>query len=339
MPKCGSQCWLCDVPIRFDTYIGCSHGCRYCFASKKCDLKDIRPGEGVGALRLFVEGERSKDVDWADWDIPFHWGGMSDPFQPCERQFRRSYKCLEYLAESQYPFIVSTKGSIIAEEEYASLLEKCNCVLQISAVCSSLDKLEPGCPTYEERVEIIRKLSPRVKRIIVRIQPYFHEVYKEVYDSLPVLAEAGVYGVIIEGMKFSKNKPGLVKVGTDFTYPYNVIKGDFLALRDRAHEVGLKIYSGENRTRSLGDSLTCCGIDGLEGFKGNEYNLNHILNGHKPVPTKRQLEVGSAGVFPHLNQVKLARRKCDRQSFAEAMNDFYNNRKDFCHEVMGVNQK
>ena len=31
----------------------------------------------------------------------------------------------------------------------------------------------------------------------------------------------------------------------------------------------MKFYSGENRLRAMGDSMTCCGIDGLEGFKGN----------------------------------------------------------------------
>ena len=31
--KCGSQIILCNLPVRFDTYRGCSHGCRYCYAN------------------------------------------------------------------------------------------------------------------------------------------------------------------------------------------------------------------------------------------------------------------------------------------------------------------
>ena len=27
--SCGSQVILCNLPVRFDTYVGCSHGCRY----------------------------------------------------------------------------------------------------------------------------------------------------------------------------------------------------------------------------------------------------------------------------------------------------------------------
>ena len=42
MPDCGSQVFLCDVPIRFDTYEGCSHDCKYCFASRKKSINVIK---------------------------------------------------------------------------------------------------------------------------------------------------------------------------------------------------------------------------------------------------------------------------------------------------------
>lgn len=207
---------------------------------------------------------------------------MSDPFQPCEHYYRMSYNALRVFAETKYPFVVSTKGRIIAEPEYLELLKKCNCVVQISMVCSSYDKLEEGAPSFEERLEIARKVAPSVKRLIVRIQPYMHEVYGEVYENLEKFKAAGAYGVIVEGMKFASKRPGLVKVAGDYTYPKALIEGDILKLKQRAHELGLALYSGENRTRELGDSLCCCGVSDLPGFKVNEYNLNHLLHGGKP---------------------------------------------------------
>ena len=47
--KCGSQIILCNLPVRFDTYRGCSHGCRYCFAQKKNDISHIERDESVDA--------------------------------------------------------------------------------------------------------------------------------------------------------------------------------------------------------------------------------------------------------------------------------------------------
>ena len=40
---CGSQIAICDMPIHFDNYIGCSHMCEYCFVKRFKDIKDIKP--------------------------------------------------------------------------------------------------------------------------------------------------------------------------------------------------------------------------------------------------------------------------------------------------------
>lgn len=129
--KCGSQVILCNLPVRFDTYKGCSHGCKYCFAQKKQNIAKIQRDETVEALRSFVEGKRGRETAWCDWNIPIHWGGMSDPFQPIEKNIRASYDCLKLLAETKYPFVVSTKGRLVADPEYLDLLAQCNCVVQV----------------------------------------------------------------------------------------------------------------------------------------------------------------------------------------------------------------
>jgi len=70
MPHCGSQVILCDLPVRFDTYRGCAHACRYCFAAAKRDLADVQPGESI------VEGLKRKHVApgtlkiAGDWCMP-----------------------------------------------------------------------------------------------------------------------------------------------------------------------------------------------------------------------------------------------------------------------------
>lgn len=140
MPKCGSQIAICDLPIRFDTYEGCSHLCTYCFVLRKNDLK-VEMGESAQALRRWITGARSQEFMWCDWDIPLHWGGMSDPFQPVEKKERRSLEALKVLAETKYPFVVSTKNALIADEPYLELIKQSNCVVQFSAVCPKYDKM------------------------------------------------------------------------------------------------------------------------------------------------------------------------------------------------------
>lgn len=334
--KCGSQIILCNLPVRFDTYTGCSHACKYCFVQKKQNIARIQRGETVDALRSFLEGKRCRDTAWCDWNIPIHWGGMSDPFQPIEKSIRASYECLKLLADTQYPFVVSTKGRLIADPEYLDLLARCNCVVQVSMVCSKYDQLEPGTPPYEERLKIVQTVAVRVQRVIIRIQPYMPEVFRDVMANIPRLAQAGVYGFVVEGMKFYKGKKGMVKIGGDHCYPLSVLRPQFTEIKAECHRNGMKFYSGENRLRSMGDDMCCCGIDGLKGFRGNDYNLCMLMNGKNPKATETMKTVGTGSCFRSIKQTAGASKKIDRQSFYGLMQEELLRKTDYYRQLFGI---
>lgn len=300
--SCGSQIVICDLPIHFDTYKGCSHACKYCFVKRKADISKIERDNCIEALKRHISGLRNNETNWCNWNIPLHWGGMSDPFQPLEAKWRISYDVLKIFAESKYPFVVSTKGSLVAEPEYLELIRKCNCVVQISAVCKKYDVLEAGAPTFEKRLEMIRKVANTGKRVIVRVQPYMHEVLQDILKNLERFKNAGAYGITIEGMKFVKKQPGLLKVGGDWCYPKKLLCSDYEIVKQRCHDIGLRFFCAENRLRYMGDDMCCCGIEGLEGFKGNAFNLEHIYNCNSCEPSAQMLQKGTAACFRSLEQ-------------------------------------
>lgn len=322
MPKCGSQIILCDVPIRFDTYEGCGHACSYCFVSRKVDISKIKNGESLATLRQWIQGKRTPETAWCDWAIPIHWGGMSDPFQPVERLRKNSLAALQLLEETQYPFIVSTKSALIAEEPYLPLIRKSNCVVQFSVASPRYNNIERGAATYEQRLEAAAKITP-YRRVVLRIQPYIPGIFLDVLRAIGKFAEIGIHGVILEGMKYTKPMfPGLVVNGKDFVYPIDTLLPQFKAIKDACHKHGLKFYSGENRLRALGDELCCCGIEGL-GWKANTANLNHRLfdpdNFHY---TDRMQEKGSAMVFKAIEQDVLSGKEIPLKSFASKMDEY-----------------
>ena len=275
MPTTGSQITLCDVPIRFDTYEGCSHACRYCFVNRKRDISNIKSGEGADSLRNWIRGGRSSHTAWCDWNIPIHFGGMSDPFQPIERVKKKTLAALQVFAETQYPFIVSTKNTLIAEEPYLSLIKKCNCVVQFSAVCEEYDQIEKGASPFADRLRAMRAISPH-KRVIVRVQPYLPEFRQNLLRSLKKFADAGVYGITIEGMKYIKKANGTILLGGDHVYPAALLRAHYTEIKNRCHDLGMRFFCAENRLRTMGDDLCCCGIEGL-GWRTNTGNLVHML--------------------------------------------------------------
>lgn len=337
MPHAGSQVILCGLPIHFDTYKGCSHGCKYCFTQRKTDLRDIGAGEGVESIRKFVEGRRTQETNWCDWDIPLHWGAMSDPFQPIEVSRRSSLKVLELFAKTKYPFVVSTKGECIARPEYLQVLKECNCVVQISAVCPEYDKIEKGAPSFERRMEIATELSAVVPRVNIRAQPYMIEVLDSVLSSIPAYKRCGAHGIILEGMKFFHNHGGLIKIGGDFCYPLSTLTNHFGKIKTEAHKNGLVFYCGENRLRSMSDELTCCGIEGLAGFIGNDYNICSMMNGSNGTPTPAMMKKHSALCFKSMFQSTAECNAIKKHAFSDAMMAYYLSRRSKCAQMFGGN--
>ena len=53
--ECGTQVVLCNIPIRFDTYEGCSHECKYCFAQRKKNISHVKKYGTVQSLQAKCE--------------------------------------------------------------------------------------------------------------------------------------------------------------------------------------------------------------------------------------------------------------------------------------------
>jgi hypothetical protein len=138
-------------------------------------------------------------------------------------------------------------------------------------------------------------------------------------QSLSKMKEAGAYGVIVEGMKFAKPFSGMVKIAGDYCYKSQELKPRYEEIRERAHELGLAFFCGENRLRTMGDDMCCCGIVGLNGFKGTNFNLEHLYNGDVQKPTGKMQEAGSARCFSAIFQTTVGNDMLKKNSFADVM--------------------
>lgn len=322
MISCGIQCLVCDYPIHLDTYSGCSHACKYCFANEKKSIVNIKPLNNASCLRAFIQGGRTTETSFCDWNIPIHWGANSDPFQECEKEHRRTLECLQVFAETKYPFIVSTKNPVLAATEpYLQLLSECDCVFQISAACSKYDKLETGAPTFKERLQAAEILSKRVRRLIIRVQPYFADCYKDILAEIPNYAAVGAYGIIVEGYATKKKQKGLIKDGK-YCFSLDVLAPQYKHIRDVCHENGLRFFCGEDRLRFLGDSLSCCGTEGLDTFKPNTFNVQHLAHDTADIqPCKAMQEIGTTRPFRSRRQSQAWEKHIAARSFEDMMHE------------------
>jgi len=331
MISTGSQIMLCDIPIRYDTYRGCSHACSYCFGKGKgYDISNVKADNSLTSLKKYVSGHHKKMFDWMDNPLPLHFGGMSDPFQPLESEKRLTYESLKIINAHDFPCVISTKGKLIIEPDYLDLIKNGNYVIQISMLCSEMDRHEQGAPSYNERLAMAETIAKH-KRVVVRLQPFLPQNFRQTLANIKRFKDAGVFGVTIEGLKLQKKTNGMVRVGADYVFPLTVLKPMYQQIKDTAHDCGLHFYSAENRLRIMGDDLCCCGIDGM-GWNTNKGNLNHIYYG-TPEYGDGMKTAGKNQVFVNGCQSTMMLRAVNGKTYQELMESI--SRSKSAHIIMG----
>lgn len=295
---------FCSLPIRFDSYSGCSQGCLYCWSQwcghkKRYINNGIRPidiTELITRLRFALDEKakkRSAISQLLQHRCPVHFGGLSEPLQSIDKKYRVTYRAIEVFRDFDYPILLSTKGKLVGDTEYLDLIashKKCAIQVSFSTLDDSLGlKIEPGAPLPSQRIEMIRKATERNIWVAVRLQPFLFPVQSVDDYNLALLAEIGVKHIIVEHLRIPTNfdKKALRRLydvlGIDIIHYYRQrsmqvsrvnyeLSSDakipnIIKFREWAHKLGLTFGCGDNDLHHLSDDDCCCGIQNLAGFE------------------------------------------------------------------------
>jgi len=111
-----------DVGFEFslNPYRGCEHGCIYCYARPTHEYLGWSAGLDFES-RILVK-ENAPELLRAELAAP-RWkpatiavSGVTDPYQPAERSFEITRRCLEVLAEFRNPVSIITKNHLVTRD-------------------------------------------------------------------------------------------------------------------------------------------------------------------------------------------------------------------------------
>ena len=172
----GNEGNKCNYPTRLDTYgCGCSHDCKYCYAKSLLDFRKMWNSENPSVAD--IEKIKRKIAKIPKDTQAIRLGGMTDCFQPIEKVHRVTYETIKCLNENQIPYLIVTKSSMIADDEYIEILDKNLAHIQIT-VTTTNDELST---TYEkasvpsERIKAIEKLQENGYDVSLRLSPFIPE--------------------------------------------------------------------------------------------------------------------------------------------------------------------
>ncbi len=141
-------------------YIGCEHGCTYCYARFMKRYTGHREPWGrfvdvkinaVSLLQREIRRKRAGKV-WIS--------GVCDPYQPIEKEYELTKGCLEVLLRHGWPVLVQTKSPLVLRDaELMRRLREIEVGFTITTADANVKEIfEPNAPAVKDRIETLEKL-------------------------------------------------------------------------------------------------------------------------------------------------------------------------------------
>lgn len=194
----GNEGNKCHYPTRLDTYgCGCQHDCKYCYAKSLLSFRNLWDAKNPSIADIKKIENKIKKIPKGSI---VRLGGMTDCFQPCEKVYRNTLETIKLLNKYGIGYLIVTKSSMIADDEYINIMDKKLAHIQITYTCTDdelykkLDYEKASLPS--QRVNAIKKLQEKGFDVAIRLSPLIEE-----YIDFDKLNSLGVEKAIVEFLR------------------------------------------------------------------------------------------------------------------------------------------
>ncbi|MEX2496112.1 MAG: PA0069 family radical SAM protein [Woeseia sp.] len=159
-----------DIPFdrSINPYLGCEHGCVYCYARPSHSYLDLSPGLDF-ETKIYYKPNAAQAL-LAEWQKPGYdckpitIGANTDPYQPAEKKLQITRQLLELFLEHRHPVSLVSKGALMRRDldllSELAALGLCSVAISIPTADNALKRgLEPRVPSARLRFELIKALS------------------------------------------------------------------------------------------------------------------------------------------------------------------------------------
>jgi len=162
-------------------YVGCEHGCAYCYARFMKRYTGHREEWGkfvdvkINAASLLQKELRNKKKTGRIWI-----SGVCDPYQPLEKKYEITRKCLEIIAETPWPATIQTKSPLVTRDiELLRKMANIEVGLTITTADDNVRRIfETNAPPIQERIQTLERLHSSGIRTFVMIAPLLPKAEK-----------------------------------------------------------------------------------------------------------------------------------------------------------------
>lgn len=194
-----------DVPFRFslNPYRGCCHGCAYCYARPTHEYLGFSAGLDFETKVLVKQRAAALFREFLarpGWQAePIALSGVTDPYQPAERQFQLTRQCLQVALDARQPVSIITKNALVVRDldllRPMAELGLVHVSISITSLKPSLIRvMEPRTSRPESRLRAMRQLAEAGVPLCAVVAPVIPGLNdSEIPAILAACAEAGVH--------------------------------------------------------------------------------------------------------------------------------------------------
>jgi DNA repair photolyase len=158
-------------------YVGCEHGCIYCYSRSIFRDREmaLNWGRFVRAKRNIAE-VLSHELERKPRGV-IGLSTITDPYQPIEAKLQLTRRCLEVLSKHAFPVSVQTKSDLVLRD--ADLMEpgRFDVGVTITTMDGDLARLiEPRSPSPDARAQVVEEFASRGVETWVFLGPIIPEV-------------------------------------------------------------------------------------------------------------------------------------------------------------------
>jgi DNA repair photolyase len=183
---------------------GCEHGCVYCYARSSHEYWGYSAGLDFERKILVKKNapllleEKLKSKNWRAHTIVL--SGNTDCYQPAERQFEITRRCLEIFYKYRHPVGIITKNALVLRDlDLLADLAKDNLVGVNVSITSLNEKirllLEPRTATIAKRLQTVRTLSQNGIPVNVMLAPIIPASTAMILPLAKAAADAGALSI------------------------------------------------------------------------------------------------------------------------------------------------
>jgi DNA repair photolyase len=154
-------------------YIGCQHGCSYCYARfMKRFSGHLEPWGLFADVKInapeLLRKEITKKKRGRVWV-----SGLCDPYQPLEAKYELTRQCLEILAANEWPVTIQTRSPLVLRDlDILKGAKDLEAGLSITTADDKIRRLfEPYATSVEERLDTLEELHLNGIRTYAMIAP------------------------------------------------------------------------------------------------------------------------------------------------------------------------